>query len=56
MSQALLYMVSNKKMDRHDALHKLLEILAEVVHESQRLGQEPNHQVYIARLKELTRS
>jgi len=55
MSQALLYMVSVKKMDRHDALHNILEILAEVIHQSQRLGQEPDHQVYASRLKELSR-
>jgi len=48
-------MVSVKKIERHDALHKILEVLAEVVHQSQRLGQEPNHQVYASQLKELSR-
>jgi len=56
MAQALVYMVSAKKIDRHDALHKILEVLAEVVHQSQRLGQAPNHQVYVSQLKDLTRT
>ncbi|MDQ6994462.1 MAG: DUF1841 family protein [Mariprofundaceae bacterium] len=55
MGQALIHMVSVKKMDRHDALHKILDILAEVIHQSQRLGEEPNHQLYTAQLKDLTR-
>jgi len=55
MSKALIHMVAVKKMDRHDALHKILEVLAEVIHQSQRLGQEPNHQVYASHLKELSR-
>lgn len=55
MAQALMHMLSVKKMDRHDALHKILEILAEVIHQSQRLGEEPNHHVYSSQLKELTR-
>ncbi|MBL1352161.1 MAG: DUF1841 family protein [Zetaproteobacteria bacterium] len=56
MAQALIQMVSVKKMNRHDALHKILEVLAEVIHQSQRLGQEPNHQAYASQLKELTRT
>jgi hypothetical protein len=48
-------MVSTKKMERHDALHKILEILAETVHRAQRRGGEPDVLAYAARLRELGR-
>ena len=54
MAKALLHMVSVKKMDRHDALHQILEILAELVHEAQCKRQEPDHAAYVARLNGLT--
>jgi len=54
MSKALEYMVAVKRMDRHDAMHKILEILAEVIHQSQRAGKELDSLAYAARLKELT--
>ena len=54
MAKALLHMVSVKKMERHDALHHILEILAELVHEAQCKGQEPDHTAYVARLNGLT--
>jgi len=56
MARALEYMVAIKKVDRHDALHKILEILAETVHQSQRAGQEPDVLAYATRLKELIQS
>ncbi len=56
MARALEYMVAVKKIDRHDALHKILEILAETVHQSQRVGQEPDVLAYATRLKELMQS
>ncbi len=40
-------------MDRHDALHRLLEILAETVYYAQRAGGEPDVAVYALRLREL---
>ncbi|MDQ6954259.1 MAG: DUF1841 family protein [Mariprofundaceae bacterium] len=56
MARALEYMVIVKKMDRHDALHHILEILAEVVHQSQCVGQEPDVLAYASRLKEMIQS
>ncbi|MDQ7005332.1 MAG: DUF1841 family protein [Ghiorsea sp.] len=40
-----------KKEDRHDALHMILEILAETVHESQREGKEIDPLAYAAKLQ-----
>jgi len=56
MAKALDYMMSMKKMDRHDALHKLLEVLAETVHYAQRTGREPDVAAYARRMKELAES
>jgi len=53
MAKALEYLVAVKKIDRHDALHQILDILAETVHQSQRIGQEPDVLLYANRLKEL---
>jgi len=53
VAKALDYMISMKKMERHDALHKILEILAETVYQIQRRGGEPDVFAYVARLKEL---
>ena len=53
MAKALMHMVGVKKMDRHDALHKILEILAETVHQAQHVGNEPDVLAYATRLKEL---
>jgi len=53
MAKALMHMVGVKKIDRHDALHKILEILAETVHQAQRVGNEPDVLAYATRLKEL---
>ncbi len=53
MARALDHMVSIKKMDRHDALHKILEVLAETVYYAQRAGREPDVEAYARRMKEL---
>ena len=52
-ARAMDQLVSVKKMDRHDALHKLLEVLAETVYYAQRAGQEPDVEAYARRMKEL---
>lgn len=52
-ANAMVHLLTVKKMDRHDALHKLLEILAETVYYAQRAGQEPDVEAYARRMKEL---
>jgi len=47
-----LYVVEQKK-DRHDALHAILEVLAETVYTSQRYGKEPDVIAYAAQLRVL---
>ncbi len=42
-----------KKADRHDALHMILEVLAETVYESQREGREINPLAYAQKIKVL---
>lgn len=42
-------------LDRHDALHLLLEVLAETVYFAQQQGQEPDVMLYRQRLQELQR-
>jgi len=53
MGKALEYMVTIGRMDRHDALHRILEVLAETVFFAQRAGGEPDVEAYAARLKEM---
>jgi len=53
MAKALDHMITMKKMDRHDALHRCLEVLAETVYYAQRAGREPDVQAYARRMKEL---
>jgi len=50
---ALESMMQHKGMDRHDALHAILEVLAETVFYAQRRGGEPDVLAYTAGLKEL---
>ena len=52
-SNLMVHLLTVKKMDRHDALHKLLEILAETVYFAQRAGREPDVEAYARRMKEL---
>jgi len=56
MGKALEYLMISKGMDRHDALHKILEALAETVFFAQRAGGEPDVVAYATRLKELAKS
>jgi len=42
-------------LERHDALHKILEILAETVYQSQRMGGEPDVLAYAEQLKGLVK-
>ncbi|MDX8398256.1 MAG: DUF1841 family protein [Mariprofundaceae bacterium] len=56
MAKALEYMICIKNIDRHDALHKILEILAETIHNAQSKGQEPDVQAYATRLKALVQT
>lgn len=56
MGKALEHLVTVKGNDRHDAMHKILEILAETVFYAQRAGGEPDVQAYAVRLREVARS
>lgn len=53
---AVEFLMRHKGVSRHEALHRLLEILAEVVYVAQREGREPDVQHYLQRLKELMRT
>lgn len=55
VATALDHMISVKRMERHDALHKILEILAETVYQAQRVGREPDVMAYLYRVKELSK-
>ena len=48
-----LFALMQRGLDRHAALHVLLEILGEVVYFAQRAGREPDVALYRVRLKEL---
>lgn len=50
---ALEYMMNTKGISRHDALHNILEILAESVYFAQREGRDPDVLQYLTRVKEL---
>jgi hypothetical protein len=56
VAMALEQMVAVRHMDRHAALHLLLEILAETVYLAQRRGDDPDVGEYARRLRELGRS
>ena len=56
MARALEHLITVKGMDRHEALHRILEVLAETVHLAQRAGGEPDVLAYAARLKGLMQS
>jgi len=53
MAKALEQLITAKGMDRHDAMHRILEVLAETVYLAQRAGREPDVLAYAARLREL---
>ncbi len=50
---ALEHLMTRRGLDRHAALHLLLEILAETIYFAQRLGGEPDVAAYALRLREL---
>ena len=49
----LEHLMQRRGLDRHVALHVLLEVLAETVYTSQRQGHEPDVSAYRRRLQEL---
>jgi Domain of unknown function (DUF1841) len=49
----LEFLMLQKGMSRHDALHVILEVLAETVYFAQRRGDEPDVQAYVAGLRAL---
>jgi len=51
MARALDHMITIRKMDRHQALHRILEVLAETVYDAQRGGGEPDVNAYARRLR-----
>jgi len=53
--RALEHLITAKGMDRHEAMHQLLEILAETVYLAQRHGNEPDVAGYAEQLKGLIR-
>jgi len=53
MARALHHLITAHDLERHDALHKILEILAETVYDSQRAGGEPDVLAYAEKLKGL---
>jgi hypothetical protein len=55
MGKALEYLMMSKGMDRHDALHKILDVLAETVFYAQHAGGEPDVAAYAARLRDLAK-
>jgi len=52
-ARALEHLMTAAGQDRHEALHKLLEILAETVYLAQRQGGEPDVEAYAERLRGL---
>jgi len=55
MARALHHLIAVDALERHDALHKILEILAETVYQSQRMGGEPDVLAYAEQLKGLVK-
>jgi len=55
MARALHHLMRVDGLDRHAALHSILEILAESVHTSQRTGTEPDVHDYAEQLKGLVK-
>jgi len=54
-ARALEHLMIAQGLDRHEALHRLLEILAETVYLAQRNGGEPDVVAYAEKLKGLIR-
>jgi hypothetical protein len=53
VAQLMEMQMIEKKKDRHDALHMILEVLAETVYESQREGREIDPLAYAQKMKVL---
>jgi len=53
VAASLEFLMQRKGMDRHDALHAILEVLAETVYFAQRRGGEPDVLAYANGLREL---
>jgi len=53
VANSLEFLMSSKGMDRHDALHAILEVLAETVYFAQRRGGEPDVLAYAAGVRGL---
>lgn len=53
VGSALEHLIVTKGIDRHEALHIVLEILAESVYFAQREGKEPDVLQYLTRVREL---
>jgi hypothetical protein len=53
VGSALEHMMTTKGIDRHEALHIILEILAESVYYAQRDGKDPDVILYLTRVREL---
>ena len=56
VGSALEHLMTAKGIGRHDALHFILEILAESVYFAQREGKEPDVLLYLTRIRELMKS
>lgn len=56
MGRALEHLLAVQGLDRHEAMHRILEVLAETVFLAQRAGGEPDVQAYAARLREMAGS
>ena len=56
VASSLEFLMQRKGMDRHDALHIILEVLAETVYFAQRRGGEPDALAYAAALSKLMES
>jgi len=56
VGDALQRLMSIKGLERHQALHALLELLAEVVHQAQQSGGEPDVLAYQIRLEVICRA
>jgi len=56
VSACLEFLMQRKGMDRHDALHVLLDVLAETVYFAQRKGEEPDVSSYLKQVRGLMES
>jgi len=56
VSNTLEYLMQTRHLDRHDALHRILDVLTETLHAAQQTGNEPDTQAYAARIKGLRQS